>query len=66
MRLFVDEMPLSEYECPFSEEHLSRVLCADKNTYRYHHVMIYECSVTKEQCDLNCGACSGLRVFKGE
>ena len=64
MKIFVDEMPLTEYDCPFSKEWESRVW---DSTMKYRHsVMMYECSVTKENCDLNCGACSGLKVLEKE
>ncbi len=54
MKVIVDEMPLCEYDCPFSSE------------YETRRSMKYECAVTKGWCDLKCGACSGLKVLKRE
>lgn len=55
MKILVTEMPLCMYDCPFSKEYtcgLDRVA--------------YDCAVTKEDCDLDCGTCSGLKVLKIE
>ena len=64
MKVLVTEMPLSEYECPFSEEYTTRVM--DNNMRWKVERICYECSVTKEDCDLNCGKCSGLKVLEKE
>ena len=58
MRILVDEIPLTIYDCPFSKE-------AERyERGRYCSSIVYECSVTKELCDLNCDTCSGLKVIE--
>ena len=57
MKILVDEMPLCEYDCPFSKE-----VILDDRYERYR--MYYECSITKDTCDLDCGKCSSLKCIE--
>lgn len=51
MKLIVDEMPYYKSDCPFS----TRYYDEDKEAW------VYECTLTKEECDLeNQESCKGL------
>lgn len=60
MKILVDESPCSKPECPFSvlrhtslgfDEHFNRL-----------GLMYYDCTISKRECDLSGGVCSGLKV----
>ena len=62
MKLLVDEIPFCQSDCPFSREiPMSRYDEKKKCRYRY---VGYECDLTKDFCDLECGTCSGLKVLE--
>ena len=52
MKLLVDEMPLNEYICPFSE------------LIEISRSFVHDCKLTGDYCDLACGTCSGLKLLE--
>ena len=65
MDIFIDEMPTTEDDCPFSAigtrpyHDETGVISESKYTY-------YWCSYLKQDCDLHNGCCSGLRTMEEE
>lgn len=64
MKILVDELPCSKYECPFSKAYSMPPW--DERMNHREWFDLYDCDITKGLCDLNCGACSGLKVLKTE
>ena len=58
MKFLVDEMPLSNYYCPFLKETII------EDAYGRQTNVYHDCSVTKDFCDLDCGKCSGLKCIE--
>lgn len=70
MKLLVDELPCSKYECPFSKAYtmpLWKVGMDVADVLKIDYPL-YECTIAKTLCDLGCGeyACSGFKVLKME
>ena len=56
MNILVNELPSHPCVCPFAKEY---------DEIRYGEVtnVTFECSITKETCDLNYDKCSGLTLL---
>ena len=62
MKLLVTEMPLNKRGCPFAKEYDE--LFWDGEMSHRTKVIFYDCKVTKTDCDLDCGKCSGLQLLE--
>ena len=70
MKLLVDEMPCSNYECPFSKAYTMPLWNVGMDVATNYKIdfPLYECTIVKKPCDLGCSeyTCNGLKVLKTE
>ena len=60
MKILVDEMPINKEKCPFSILQIMP-LGFDVKNYSKLEAKYYECNITKDFCNLECGLCNGLK-----